>query len=135
MVECQPSKLIVEGSSPFTRSITAPYTTIMKIEERWIYISGSISNRDFDIAKAHFYDVQKLVEETTLSFSYIFNPITLPQGLTWNEYMRRRIHQLTICDAIVMLNGWEQSWDAIIEKELAEKLDIKVYFEKDLRSN
>jgi hypothetical protein len=44
---------------------------------------------------------------------------------TWQEYMREDIKALMDCDGIFMLDGWNRSKGARVEKELAEELEIK----------
>lgn len=104
-----------------------------RISETWIYLSGPISGRSSEEAKVHFSNAEDLVRCSTLTYSYISNPTNLPEGWTWNAYMRAGIRELLICDAIVMLDGWEKSRGAEIEKDLAEKLGLKIYYESELR--
>lgn len=106
-----------------------------RISETWIYLSGPISGRSSAEAKAHFSNAEDLVRRSNLTYCYISNPTNLPEGWTWNAYMRAGIRELLICDAILMLDGWEKSAGAVIEKELAEKLGLKVYYESELRAS
>jgi len=61
------------------------------------------------------------------------NPATLGEALkyklgrepTWTECMREDIKAMMDCDAICMLDGWNRSKGARVEKELAEELEIK----------
>lgn len=41
---------------------------------------------------------------------------------------------LAFCDGIIMLNGWENSDGSKQEKDLAERWELPVYFEKDIAS-
>ena len=106
-----------------------------QIFEMWIYLSGPISGRSSAEAKAHFSNAEDLVRRSNLTYCYISNPTNLPEGWTWNAYMRAGIRELLICDAILMLDGWQNSKGALIEKDLAEKLGLKVYYESELRAS
>ena len=50
---------------------------------------------------------------------------------TWSDYMRECIRELTYATHILMLTGWEKSKGATAEKELSEKLGIKVCYSVD----
>ena len=45
--------------------------------------------------------------------------------------MRDSLAALVDSDAILMLNGWETSRGASIERNVAFELDIPIYYEKD----
>lgn len=106
---------------------------MIRISETWIYLSGPISGRSPAEAKAHFSNAETLVRWSCPKYCYVSNPTNLPEGWTWNDYMRAGIRELLICDAILMLDGWNTSAGAVIEKDLAQKLGIKVYYESELR--
>ena len=55
------------------------------------------------------------------------NPVSyglIPNG-TWEDYMRRDIKLLCECDYIYLLEGWEDSDGASLEKLIADNLEIK----------
>ena len=91
-----------------------------------VYISGKITNNanykaDFEAAElalkiAGFQPVNPAEEK-------------LPDGATWADYMRRDIKLLCDCDAIYMLDGWQESAGAKIEHKLARKLGIEIIYE------
>ena len=96
----------------------------MKNKKNKVYISGQITGKEEE-AKREF----KNIELELLSDGYdVINPFDLNHNhnKTWLEYMRVDIIALMGCDYICMIDGWEKSRGAIIEKELAEKLGIKV---------
>jgi hypothetical protein len=47
----------------------------------------------------------------------------------WAEYMRRDLAELLKCDAILMLEGWENSTGARLELEVAQRLGMNVYID------
>ena len=91
-----------------------------------IYISGKITNNanykaDFEAAElalkiAGFQPVNPAEEK-------------LPDGATWADYMRHDIKLLCDCDAIYMLDGWQESAGAKIEHKLARNLGIEIIYE------
>jgi len=90
-----------------------------------VYISGKVSGLDFEVAKQSFQDA----ENKMLELGYeVINPLKLPNDhdKTWESYMRVCITHLTLCDAIYMLDGWENSKGANLEYYLAYELKIKV---------
>ena len=50
----------------------------------------------------------------------------------YDQYIEGDLNMIARCDAIVMVNGWEESKGAKIEKEYAEKLVMPVYYENNL---
>lgn len=45
------------------------------------------------------------------------------------EYMRHGIQLLTVCDAIYMLEGWDRSPGATLERRIAGELDLIFMYE------
>jgi len=56
----------------------------------------------------------------------VVNPAegTVDFSRPWSYYMRRAIRMLTECDAIALLEGWEQSRGARLEVYVGRHLDI-----------
>jgi hypothetical protein len=50
----------------------------------------------------------------------------------YESYMQGDFRMVTVCDAILMLPGWEQSSGAKRELELAQRLKMPVYYYPDL---
>jgi hypothetical protein len=46
----------------------------------------------------------------------------------WHKYMRRCIPRLARCDGIALLRGWEASRGALLELDLADRLNIPVVY-------
>lgn len=45
--------------------------------------------------------------------------------------MREDIRQLLMCDAIYMLQGWEDSQGATLEHEIAKAIGLRIYYEEE----
>jgi hypothetical protein len=93
-----------------------------------IYISGAITNNPN--AKAQFDKAKKTLIELNKNY-YFISPMDLPHyhDEKWSSYMREDIKALMDCQAIYLIEGWEKSKGARIEKELAEILDFKIIHE------
>ena len=88
-----------------------------------IYISGAItSDPGF---KAKFGRVARTL---TLQGHAVFNPATLPAGLTYDEYMSIDLAMVGVADAIYMLPCWKDSPGANRELKFARELDKVIIF-------
>lgn len=92
-----------------------------------IYISGSISGRDNDVAHDHFKSVQNAIEQN--SDTYVYNPTEFKKRDCWEDYMRDSLAALVDSDAIIMLDGWQDSRGACLERTVAFELNIPIYYE------
>ena len=93
-----------------------------------VYISGQITGLNLNEAKATFKAVEGYLIETGCE---VINPFSLfkEQGLTWSEFMVVDIKALLDCKAICMMQGWELSKGATLEKHIAEELGYYVLYE------
>lgn len=57
------------------------------------------------------------------------NPTVIDAQLTYDEYMRIDLAMLSVCDAIYLLDGWEDSNGANIEYNAAKQKGLRVYFQ------
>ncbi len=101
-----------------------------------MYISGKITGLYLPDAMRMFEDAEKIVSK----YGYEpINPITeVPKNFKfdWYEYMKFDIKILMDCEAIFMLSNWKDSKGAIIEHDLAKKLNYKIiYQEKQNKQN
>ena len=92
-----------------------------------VYISGSISGRDRLDAEYHFKSVQDKIEQD--ENRYVYNPMDFKERDCWEDYMRDGIAALVDADAILMLNGWQESRGACLERNIAFELKIPIYYE------
>ena len=88
-----------------------------------IYISGPMTGiPEFNYPE--FERVKNLIGERAISPHCIHKNET---DLSWRGYMKRNIKALLECDEIVMLEGWENSKGAKLERLIAESLEFKIY--------
>jgi hypothetical protein len=91
------------------------------------YISGKITGID------NYEKLFSDAENYLLSKGYdVVNPVKLnhDHDKSWESYMRVDLKALLDCDAIYMLKNFHSSKGAIIEKNLAYQLGIKIINEK-----
>ena len=89
-----------------------------------IYIAGPMSSIEFlnfPVFHAAAAMLRALDHE-------VVNPAELnpDPGTSWADCMRVDIAQLVTCDAVVLLPGYERSRGAMIERDLALKLEMRV---------
>lgn len=96
-----------------------------------IYISGKITGCDNYFDK--FEDASIKLKQMGLD---VVNPAltngTLPKNTTYEQYMKISLCMLDMCDAIYMIDGWENSCGANRELGYAIAKDIKIIYEKDI---
>lgn len=65
---------------------------------------------------------------------HVENPAENPKPScgSWLAYMRMAITQLVTCDAIALLDGWQDSRGACVERTLADGLGLEVYRARDI---
>lgn len=89
-----------------------------------IYISGPCSGLPDSNYPAFNAEAARL---RAIGFR-VENPAENPAPINWHDewqgYMRQAIRQMTLCDAIALLPGWQLSRGAMIEHRLAISLGI-----------
>lgn len=91
-----------------------------------VYISGPVTGLPLEEAERAFNEA----ETTILKKGHEpVNPLKngLPGSATWHEHMRVDIKMLLDCQAIFMLEGWEQSDGARLEWMIAFRLGFKFF--------
>ncbi len=88
-----------------------------------IYIAGPISG------KPNFLATFTAVELNLLSKGWIvLNPARLPAGMSEPAYMDICLAMVRHADAVMMLDGWEDSQGATCERNYALKLGTKLFY-------
>lgn len=106
---------------PLARAVFLCYNMFMRI-----YISGAMAKRP-DTYKEEFAKAEKEITDKGYT---VINPACLPKGLDRNRYMPICMAMVDAADAIYMMNGWEDSKGARLEKAYAEYQDKLVLYER-----
>lgn len=91
-----------------------------------IFLSGRISGLEYTYKEIFNRAYEKLADQGNI----VLNPATLPRGLDDNSYMPICLTMLNACDAIYLLDGWEESKGANLEKAFAEYQGKIVLYER-----
>lgn len=96
-----------------------------------IYISGGITGVDnfMEVFREEARYVEEMTGWEVINPAEICN--ALPATYTWEEYMDICIPLLKNCQAIYMLEGWENSRGAVIEHTYAIQNGKRVYYATD----
>lgn len=88
-----------------------------------VYIAGKMNGLP-DKGRKAFEEA-----ETTLKSLYltVINPHCLPDGMPGNRYMPICLAMVNAADVLVLLDGWEDSPGALLEKAYAEYQGRKVF--------
>ena len=92
-----------------------------------VYISGCIYENDK--AQEQF---NKAKEEVLIWAEQVENPLDDidPVNYDWNKGMRSSLKKMLECDSVYMIEGWQQSQESLIEKFLADQLEMYVFYQK-----
>jgi hypothetical protein len=92
-----------------------------------IYVSGPMSGMpDFNFP-AFDHAALRLRKEGWK----VVNPADkgIVEGWEWEDYLRHDVKEVCDCDAIYMLEGWDESAGACLELAVAEGLGLEVLYE------
>lgn len=124
---------------------------------RSIYISGPIMapNPDradglvteelLELRKRKFHQVTATIRQDVGPFTLVINPLDIEacgvpshskpvcEGVetgkhSWQCFLRYDLEQLVMCHEVVMLEGWEGSPGATVEKLVAEMLGLEILY-------
>ena len=95
-----------------------------------IYISGKISGCP---VREYLLRFSKAEQMLRAAGNEVINPASIglmfPESFRHSDYMDIDIMLLSKCDAIYMLNGWEESEGARQEHEFAEEEGLDIIYE------
>lgn len=77
-----------------------------------VYIAGKITGLDRAEVQRKFGAAEKLLRELG---AIPFNPLCLPEGLDWEDYMPICLMAIQACDAVYLLDNWRDSKGAKVE--------------------
>lgn len=99
-----------------------------------IYLSGKITGLDKEVYSRQFERAETFYK--TSGFDVI-NPVKIGEEIlkqnpsaTWNDFMKEDIQALKTCTHIALLEGWEESKGAKVEKAEAKKLGLEIMYLK-----
>ena len=99
-----------------------------------IYLSGKITGLDKEVYSRQFERAETFYK--TSGFDVI-NPVKIGEEIlkknpsaTWNDFMKEDLQALKTCTHIALLEGWEESKGAKMEKAEAEKLGLEIMYLK-----
>lgn len=95
-----------------------------------MYLSGPMSG----LPDFNYPTFRRIAADLTSRGYVVSNPADngLPDGLSWEDYIRTDIRMLLDCDAVVVLPGWETSRGASLEVTIARALGMPVIALDDL---
>jgi len=94
-----------------------------------IYISGKISGLEKAEFEAKFKKSQEQLEANGWEVVNPCNVVPAVENPTWLDYMKADIAEMLKCDAIFMQLDWTNSNGAIIEHDIAYKMQMEIYHE------
>ena len=99
-----------------------------------IYLSGKITGLDKEVYTRQFERAETFYK--TSGFEVV-NPVTIGEEIlkqnpsaTWEDFMQEDLKALRTCTHIVLLEGWEESKGAKMEKAEAEKMGLEIMYLK-----
>lgn len=98
-----------------------------------IYIAGPMTGYE-GLNFPAFHDAARRMRECG---HYVINPAEINPNLDadWTECMLEDIKQLSTCDGIYLLEGWDGSYGAQIECLVAQKLKLQIIKETECVSS
>lgn len=99
---------------------------IQEAEKMKIYIAGPISTNE------DYQNKFKEAEEQLKKLGHIpMNPVK-NVGFEYKDYIDMGLTELSKCDGIILLNGWESSNGARLEMDYAITVGLEILFYSDI---
>lgn len=92
-----------------------------------IYVAGKMSGLP-DYNRPAFMKAEKALKSNG---HIVINPAYHPDGLTHEQYMHICLPCIDVCDAIYLLDGWEDSRGAYREYLHAMELNKRIMWDED----
>jgi len=92
-----------------------------------VYIAGPMRNRP-DMNKAAFYNADIHLRKKGY---IVLNPAALPEGMEEDQYMPICLAMLNQAGKIYMLEGWQASEGAQVERAFAHMQGIETMYQED----
>lgn len=100
-----------------------------------VYLSGPMSG----LREENYPAFDAVADRLKAAGFRVVNPAHLGRQMrakmretpTWDHYMRMSIVGMMVADVVLFLDGWENSKGAKIERELAMRLDMPLYYDFD----
>lgn len=89
-----------------------------------IYIAGKISGEDYRECFEKFKTAYR--QAINMGFEPINPMLFTTDEMSWNECMRIVLRKMLECDSILLLPDYHKSKGAMIEYELAQKLEMNI---------
>ena len=97
-----------------------------------IYLSGKITGLDKEVYSRQFERAETFYK--TSGFDVV-NPVKIGEEVLkinpkaeWQDFMQEDLKALRTCTHIVLLEGWEESKGAKMEKAEAEKMGLEIMY-------
>ena len=89
-----------------------------------VYLAGPVTGIPRKQVERNFNKYRSFYQ--TRGFGVISPIDQIDENVTWQEAMKIALTLMMQCDFIFMLPGWESSLGACMEKEIADKVGIKL---------
>jgi nucleoside 2-deoxyribosyltransferase len=110
---------------------------MINLHGKIVYLAGPISKVEWSVAQQRFTDLENKVrkylpQQIYNPINHLAPPFKADEMETWTWYMRQSVRDVSLSDAIVLMDNYHISKGARLEKYLASELGVEIYHEKDL---
>lgn len=96
-----------------------------------IYISGKITGLDIAVAEDLFEAAENKLKSAGMEPVNPCKILPYDPKHTWEDYMVEDVRALFKCNAILMLDNWQDSRGARVEHAIAKELGLKVFYSQN----